>query len=97
MLIKKQILIPKWMDEYLKKRSEATGLSEGELVRFFIGLGSICSFKQVGIVPKKELFDRLQKFIENEKKGKKIDKREIEAYFSDVYFEARKLAEEFIK
>jgi len=88
-----QVLIPGWLEDYLKLGVKKFGVSFSELLRLEICLSVISTMEALYPAYKttfsvKEVFQAAQRFS----KGK-VDKEEVDKLISKVYFEARKAIE----
>jgi len=88
-----QVLIPEWLEDYIKFGVEKYGLSFSELLRLEICLSVISTMDALYPEYKtafsaKEVFQAIQRYA----KGK-VDKREVDKIISKIYFEARKAIE----
>lgn len=88
-----QVLIPEWLEDYIKLGVKKFGVSFSELLRLEICLSVISTMEALYPAYKttfsiKEVFQATQRFSKGE-----MDKEELERFISKVYFEARKAIE----
>lgn len=93
MLKRYQVLIPDWLEEYLKEISKAYGLSFSESIRAEVCIAILLSIQE--LFPEFEMDFSFQEMF-SVSKGKSpfnIDRTAIKKGLSKLYFEARKAAE----
>ena len=88
-----QVLIPEWLEDYIKLGVKKYGLSFSELLRLEICLSVISTMEALypsyeTTFSAKEVFQAVQKYS----KGR-VDKEEMDKLISKIYFEARKAIE----
>jgi hypothetical protein len=88
-----QVLIPEWLEDYIKLGVKKFGLSFSELLRLEICLSVISTMEALYPAYKttfttKEVFQAAQRYA-----GGKVDREERDKLISKVYFEARKAIE----
>ena len=88
-----QVLLPDWLEEYIKWGSEKYDLSFSELIRLEICLSVLASLSELYPQFKPELtltdvFKKMKVFVQG-----KMGKEEVERIISKIYFETRKAVE----
>jgi hypothetical protein len=88
-----QVLIPEWLEDYIKLGVKKFGVSFSELLRLEICLSIISTMEALYPTYKtafsiKEVFQAAQRFSQG-----KVGKDELDKLISKVYFEARKAIE----
>ena len=93
MLKRYQVLIPDWLEDYLKEVSKAYGMNFSETIRAEVCIAIIQSVRT--LCPEfnldfsfKEMFD-----VSKGKSPYSVDREVIQKGLSKLYFEARKAAE----
>ena len=92
-LKKYQVLIPVWLEDYIKFMAEKYDLSFSEIIRAEICFAILCHVSHFfpdyksGITPD----DILSMFIPQ--KGKELEREELLRVLSKIYFETRKAVE----
>lgn len=88
-----QVLLPDWLEDYVKLISSRYNLSFSEIIRLELSFSILSTvmefFKDYKPnISKKDIFEEVTKFAEN-----KINKIEFSSTVSKIYFEARKAVE----
>ena len=88
-----QVLLPDWLEEYVKQVSTRYGLSFSEIIRLelcFSMLATVMEFfpDYKPNITRKEIFNQVRQFAEG-----KINKEEFSRVVSKIYFETRKAVE----
>lgn len=96
MLVRKQLLIPNWLEDYVKNKAQVSKQSEGEIFRALACLGLNYLFSLVGRDIDGDIAQRATNLANHVKEGKAPDAEEIRLFLDDLYFETRKMTEEYL-
>jgi hypothetical protein len=88
-----QVLIPEWLEDYIKLGVKILGVSFSELLRLEICLSVISTMEALYPAYKttfsvQEVFQAAQRYTKGE-----VNKEEMDKLISKIYFEARKAIE----
>jgi len=96
MLVRKQLLIPNWLEDYVKDKAKASKQSEGEIFRALACLGLNYLFSLVGRDINMDISQRATNLANHVKDGSAPEEEEIRLFLDDLYFETRKMTEEYL-
>ena len=92
-----QVLLPDWLEDYVKLVSKKYNLSFSEIIRLelcFSMLSTTMEFfkDHKPNISRKDIFEEVSKYSEG-----KIDKKEFNRTISKIYFETRKAVEHMME
>lgn len=93
MLKRYQVLIPDWLEEYLKEVGKAYGISFSESIRAEVCIAIILSIQELFPDFKMDFSFQEMFSVSRGKSPFNIDRESIKKSLSKLYFEARKAAE----
>lgn len=88
-----QVLLPDWLEDYIKNISKSFDLSFSEVIRLELCFSILTLIRyyhpdyEVGISPE-DVFDQIKSYSQG-----KLQAGEMQKTISDIYFEARKVVE----
>ena len=93
MLKRYQVLLPDWLEEYIKFGVDRYGISFSEIIRLQVYFATLASIENLHPEYKSRISTQnILKAIE-ESSNKQVNKDEIKRFISKIYFETRKAIE----
>lgn len=93
MLKRYQVLLPDWLDDYIKFGVDRYGISFSELIRLQVCLASLDCIEELHPEYKPNITSKDILRTMSESTGQTVNKDEVKRFTSRIYFETRKAIE----